>query len=160
MDRGGIFIVSSAIAHGWTWAVLIFLVFWPSFYQGVSATAEVASSSSAITRHLQQDAFPQGTQVQRRTSASLIEVNGFSVLPLLFVPVFLTGLGLIAALIIDTRRMLSRAILWGSAALLFVFSLLGMFSIGLLYLPAALAMIVSVVAGSGHHSVKAKPGTL
>ena len=49
---------------------------------------------------------------------------------------------------IDVGRGKRKVLLWVSAALLLGFSAVGIFSIGLFYLPAALALIVSAVMGS------------
>jgi hypothetical protein len=130
-------IISAAIAHGLSWAALLFLVFWPATYQGVSAIPE---PSSGIEQPAEQERF----------TASLIEVNGWDVLPVLFIPILLSGVGLVAALTRNTHPMVGRIALWGSVAFILVFCLIGIFSIGMFYLPSALALIIAAIAGSGH----------
>ena len=96
------------------------LAFSPGFYQGVSVTA---SSSGEV--------------VQRSEQASLLAENGMWVLGLLAVPVALTGLGVFGA----ARRF--RFLLWSVAVVLLVFSVISAMTIGLFYLPAAIALLVA-----------------
>ena len=102
-------------------------------YQGVSQTAVtpggVASESTRVT-------------------ATFVEVNGLGVLSLLMVPVALTALALLAALITGVGFARRRVLLWVSSVLLLGACAVAIFSIGLFYLPAAVALIVSAVAGS------------
>ena len=97
----------------------LWLAFYPSFYQGVSVTA--SSSGEAV----------------RRTQASLLAENGMWALGLLAVPVALTGLGVFGA----ARSF--RFLLWSVAVVLLVFSVISAMTIGLLYLPAAIALLVA-----------------
>ena len=69
-------------------------------------------------------------------------------LPLLMVPVALTALALLAALITGVGLAKRRVLLCVSSVLLLGFCAMGIASIGLLYLPAALALIVSAATGS------------
>ena len=121
-------------AHGLAWAAFLWLLFWPHFYEGVSETA-VAPGANA--------------REPARFTASLLEVNGLRVLPILLVPVALTGLSLAVSVssFRSTRRRPERLVLWSSALLLVLFCALGAFSIGLFYLPAAL---LSVTAAAVH----------
>ena len=129
MRRRDAVVISTGIAHALTWGVALFLVVGP-VYQGVSKTAVtpagVASESSRVT-------------------ATLIEVNGWSVLPLLLVPVVLTALALMAVLTTRVRLAMRRVLSWVSAVLLLGFCAVGIFSIGLFYVPAAIALVVSAV---------------
>ena len=106
--------LSLAVAAG-SW-----LAFYPGFYEGVSVTA--ASS---------------GEVVQRSDQASLLAENGMWALGLLAVPVALTGLGVFGA-----ARSL-RVLLWSVAVVLLVVSVISAMTIGLFYLPAAIALLVA-----------------
>jgi hypothetical protein len=123
-------VISSAVAHGLAWAAFLWLVFWPSFYQGTRVTPVGPDGSGG-------EVVP--------VSASIIEGNGLGVLVPLLVPVALTAVGLLNALTGDRRNTRSKLLLWASAAPLIVFCGLAMFSIGMFYLPAAVALIVSAV---------------
>jgi len=96
------------------------LAFYPGFYQGVSVTA---SSSGEV--------------VQRNEQASLLAENGMWALGLLAVPVTLTGLGVFGA----ARSF--RFLLWSVAVVLLVFSVISGMTIGLFYLPAAIALLAA-----------------
>ena len=132
MRRRDAVVISAVVAHVLTWVVGLWLVVGP-VYQGVSETAVipggVASESTSFT-------------------ATLIEVNGLIVLPWLMVPVALTTLALLAALIRGVGLTKRRVLLWVSSVLLLGFCAVAIASIGLLYLPAAVALIVSAITGS------------
>jgi hypothetical protein len=96
------------------------LAFYPGFYQGVSVTA---SSSGEVA--------------QRSEQASLLAENGMWALGLLAIPVALTGLGVFGA----ARSF--RFLLWSVAVVLLVFSIISGMTIGLFYLPAAIALLVA-----------------
>jgi len=98
----------------------LWLAFYPGFHQGVSVTA---SSSGEV--------------VQRSEQASLLAENGMWALGLLAVPVALTGLGVFGA----ARSF--RFLLWSVAVVLLVFSVISGMTIGLFYLPAAIALLVA-----------------
>jgi hypothetical protein len=69
----------------------------------------------------------------------LVEVNGMSVLGVLAVPVLLAGVGLVA---VGRRR---RPILVVVTVAMLALCVLGLASVGLFYLPAAVALVVAVV---------------
>ena len=132
MNRRDAVVISTVVAHVLTWVAALLLVVVP-VYQGVSTTAVtpggVASESTRVT-------------------ATFIEVNGLGVLTLLLAPVVLTALALMAVLTIHVRLAMRRVLLWVAAVLLLGFGAVGIFSIGLFYLPAAVALVVSAVMGS------------
>ena len=132
MRRRDAVVISTGVAHVLTWVVALGLVALP-VYQGESQTAVtpggVASESTRVT-------------------ATLVEVNGLSVLPLVMVPVALTALALLAALMTDVGSAKRRVLLWVSSVLLLGLCAVAIASIGLLYLPAAVALIVAAVMGS------------
>ena len=96
------------------------LALYPGFYQGVSVTA-----------------LSSREMVQRSEQASLLAENGMWALGLLAVPLALTGLGVYGA----ARRF--RFLLWSVAVVLLVFSVISGMTIGLFYLPAAIALLVA-----------------
>ena len=77
---------------------------------------------------------------------TLISVNGLSVLLVLIVPCAISGLGLMSVLASDLGRWPTKALLWTSTLLLLLFCLVGMLSIGFLYIPAFLAMLTASIA--------------
>ena len=123
-------LTAALVSHALAWVAVVLLVFMP-FYRGESATA---TPKGAIP----------GEVVQ--STATLIEVNGWGVLPILLVPVVISGIGLLAALVAGRGLILRRAPLVIAGLLLMGFCIAGSFTIGMFYLPAALAMAVSGAA--------------
>ena len=95
------------------------LALWPCAYQGVEATG--------------------GGGPERQFCESLVEANGMGVLGVLVLPVLLAGVGLVAV----SRR--QRLILVVVMVALVTFCALALFSVGLFYLPAAVALVIAVV---------------
>ena len=113
-------------------------MFWPYSYQGVSATPVNVDETGATE------------SVEVRHSASFTEVNGYGTLIPLFIPVLVTGMALPFLLTRRERRVTNAMVLWGLSAVLLVFCGLGSLSFGMLYLPAAIALIVTaVIFGTG-----------
>ena len=77
---------------------------------------------------------------------SFTEFNGYRSVLALFVPVVVTGLVLMFLLTRTVRRGANAVVVWGLAAVLLVFCGLGYLSFGVMYLPAAIALIVTAVA--------------
>ena len=119
-------------SHVLAWIAFVVLVFVP-VYQGVSITATSATATSG-------EIIPNPPT---QSTATLIEVNGWSVLPIVLAPVAISGAGLLAVMLAVPGSVLRRAPLGISALLLLGFCIAGSFSIGMFYLPAALAMAVS-----------------
>ena len=83
---------------------------------------------------------PTAARVVESRSATLLEVNGPAVLIPLTIPIALPALALAA-----TRSRFRRLAYAIAALLLLVFCLLSGFSIGMYYVPAALAMLISAL---------------
>ena len=133
MKSSKVVILSATAAHVLAWAAFLWLAFWPYSYRGVTATPVGPDGTGGQDTHL---------------SASFIEVNGLWVVIPLLAPVALTALALIVALIGSRGRAWNKIVLWVFAVILLAFCGVGMFSIGLLYLPAALALLISAIAFS------------
>ena len=131
--------VSAWSAHGLAWIAGIWLAFGP-VYQGVSTTP-VVQSESMSPASVGEMATPASQVVVEsettRFTSSLIEQNGLWVLWLLLVPVLLTGIVLRAVWQNNARN----ALLWGVALVLLGLCVLAGYSIGVFYLPAALALV-------------------
>ncbi len=105
-----------------TLAAGVGLALWPCAYQGVEAQPA-----------------PGGAVQQRQLCATLIQANGVDVLGVLALPVLLAGVGLVAV------RAGRRVLLTTVMVALVAFCLLALASVGLLYLPAAAALVIAVV---------------
>jgi hypothetical protein len=95
------------------------LALWPCAYRGVEAAG--------------------GGVPERQFCESLVEANGMSVLGVLVLPVGLAGVGLVA---VGSRH---RGVLVVVMAALVVFCVLALASVGLFYLPAAVALVIAVM---------------
>ena len=124
-------VILTGFAHALTWIPALLLVFGP-VYQGVTTTAVTPGGASESTRFI----------------ATLIEVNGLRVLLLLLAPLVLTGLALLGVLLTYDGQTRRKVVLWISAVLLLGFCALGIWTFGLFYAPAALALIFSAILGS------------
>ena len=82
-----------------------------------------------------------------RVTATLIDVNGLYVLPLLLAPVLLTALAALVAIVIHAGLVRRGALILASAVLLLGFCAVGIFTIGMFFLPAAIAVGFSGVIG-------------
>ena len=143
--------VSAWSAHGLAWIAGIWLALGP-VYQGVSPPV-VVQSESVSPASGNEAAIPvlddeSGGETKRFT-ATLIEQNGLWVLWLLLVPVLLTGIVLRAVWQNNARN----ALLWGIALALLGLCVLAGYSIGVFYLPAALALVFTAFTYSRGRSV-------
>jgi hypothetical protein len=103
----------------------------------VPAYSGVSGGGSSV---VQESGVPaQRGMSEHHSRATLAEVNGGKIYPLLAIPVFVAGLPLLFRL---------RAVRIFSAVLLFGFVLIGAASIGLFYIPSAIAMAWSAVTES------------
>ena len=125
--------VAAWVAHALAWAAGLWLAFWP-VYQGESATASAPGE-------------PLGETV--RFTSTLIGQNGLWVVSLLLAPIVLTAVALLALRLTGDRWVVRKVLLGGPAALLLGFCILGILSIGFLYLPAALALLVAAFLDLG-----------
>ncbi len=92
--------------------------------------------------------------VYRPTGATLIEVNGLSAALLIVIPVALTAITLNASLPGATRPRLMLILRWASFALLLLFCIAGALSIGIFYLPAAVAALVAAISGKSAYLIR------
>lgn len=122
--------IASALSLILALSASLFLALWPCSYEGVEATAVVSPGVGLPQRA--SEAVPV-----RHLCASLIDVNGPRVLTVLALPVGIAGVGVLLA------HFGLRKALWLTAVLLLLFCLIGAFSIGLFYLPSAVALLVA-----------------
>ena len=130
MNRARLGIASATLAHFLAWAVSLYFAFYPCVYDGTTVTTQ-----SGITIS------------ESRCSGSLVTVNGLRVLLVLAVPVAITGLGLFAIISSMVTYGVTRILLWASGISMVLICLMGALSVGVLYIPSALAMMVSAIAG-------------
>ncbi len=122
MALGGVWLaLTAAVAAG------LFLLWWPDFYTGTVTEIGADGARRAFTQ-----------------SSSLIDENGPQVIAVLLVPV---ALALIAVGLVFMRDQWRWAhwLLWGVTLLAWVFSILGSFSVGLFYMPAAALLLLAAL---------------
>ena len=122
--------ISAWAGHVLAWPAGAWLAFGPT-YQGVSATLPGESAGETA-----------------RFSATLIEVNGLRVVPLLLLPILLSGIAVWAIQGTDAMNKRRIVLLWVLAVSLLGFCAVSIFSIGVFYLPVALALLVAAITGS------------
>ena len=120
-----------AVAVALSAAASLWLMFWPYFYQGVSSGP--------------------GSEEVVRSSASLIAINGYRVVPVLLAPVALAVAGLLATRTVNPRQPSGKIALWSPPAMLLLFCIVGSFSIGMFYIPAAAASLAAAISVQKQH---------
>ncbi len=127
----GVATVSAWIAHAFAWAAGIGFAFVP-VYEGESVAPALPGE-------------PGGEVI--RSSATTIEVNGLHVILLLLVPILLTAITLLGLRLQQTT--MRKVLLWSPAVVLLGFCFVAIASIGMFYLPTALALLVAAIADLG-----------
>ena len=126
--------VAAILAHSLAWAAVVYLLFVPVY-------------AGQITTAVAQGQPPVITNTTTSTSATLVEVNGLEIIPMILVPVLLTGFALLGVVFTKPGRAARKAILLTATVLTFGFCALAMFSVGIFYLPGAVALLVSAILG-------------
>ena len=127
MTRTKISLTAGIIAHIFAWAATLFFLFWP-IYGGVSVSPGESGLSSV-------------------SGKTLIEVNGIWAAFLIILPIVFTAIVLIASLPGTALPRLMLTLRWTAFALTLLFCVVGIYSIGVFYLPAALAVLVAAIVG-------------
>ena len=115
LTRAKISLAAAIIAHILAWVATLFFLFGPAY-----------SGSGGET-------------------ATLIEVNGLWAALLIVIPVALTAVTLIATLPSTTPPLILLILRWASFALLLAFCVISILSIGIFYLPAAVATLIAAI---------------
>ena len=136
-------VVTAIVAQVLAWAAFLWIAFWPYSYQVVSVNSDHPAYVDGLG-YVDELGVPTGAEVVR-LSASFIEVNGFGAVIYMLIPVVLTALALLALLVWNGTRVRNILVLGSLATVLLVFCGLGYLSFGILYLPAALALITAAI---------------
>ena len=131
--------VAAWAAHLLAWTAGAWLAFGP-IYQGVSHSG-VEGRSEPSSSTLNPEEWTHYTE-------TLIEANGFSVVLYLIIPLLLTGIVVLTVHRADIGNVWRKVLIWVAVVALFGFCVLMVFSIGIFYLPAVLALIIAAVADS------------
>ena len=132
-------LVSAVIAHALAWAAALYLLL---------AAAYVVETVEA-TLPGEQPADPV------RTTETFVEVNGFYGMAVALAPAVLTGVALFGLLALRDRHALRMTSLWVPAIAIAALCFAAILSIGLLYVPAAVALTVAALADVAHRPSEA-----
>lgn len=88
---------------------------------------------------------------------STIATEGLAGLLALLLPILVSGLFLVAVLAQPGDRAVTMTVLWVTAILMLGFCVLAGFSIGLLYIPAAVAMLIAAALAASSPASSEKP---
>lgn len=126
-------------AHLLAWVAGAWLVFGP-IYQGVYySSVEGRSEPSSST--LNPDEWTHDTE-------TLIEANGLRAVLYLIIPLILTGIVILTVHRADIGKVWRKVLIWVTVVALFGFCVLTIFTIGIFYLPAVLALLIAAFADS------------
>lgn len=128
-------VIAAWAAHALAWVVGLYLAFGP-IYQGVSYSGMDESSST-----LNPEEWTHYTE-------TLIEVNGIQAGIYLLIPLLLTGGAVWIVHRADIGKVWRIVLIWILAFVLLGLCVMTLLSIGGLYLPAALALIIAAVVNS------------
>ena len=129
-------VTAAWVAHVLAWGVGLWLAFGP-VYSGVSSTPVQVNPETG------QVAGQQNVEMTRYTE-SLIEANGLSAGLYLLVPLVLTALYALAVHLIGVAWLVRKGIQWVSVVALLAACLLSILSIGVLYLPSVIVLLVGL----------------
>ena len=132
-------VTAAWVAHALAWAAGLWLAFGP-VYSGVSATPVQVNPETG------QVAGRQNVEVTRHTE-SLIEANGLWAGLYLLAPLVLTALYALAVHLTGVAWLVRKGIQWVSVVALLAACLLSILSIGALYLPSVIALLVGLCFG-------------
>ena len=111
---------------------------------GVDAEVGLQAVGQSPSHHVPAVPVHDGHQVE---SSTLIAENGLHVVLLLLVPIFLTAITLLGLRLQQTT--MRKILLWSPAVVLLGFCFVAIASIGMFYLPTALALLVAAIADLG-----------
>lgn len=130
MGPNRVSVVAAAIAHLLAWAAVLYAVFAASYVvESVEATLPGEAPADPV-----------------QTTASFLEANGVYGLVVALAPALLTALALLGAVAVRDRTAVRMVLLWVPVVTVVAFCLGAIFTIGVLYVPAAVALIVAALA--------------
>ena len=128
-------VIAAWIAHILAWAASAWLAFGP-ISQGVSYSGLDESSST-----LNPEEWTHYTE-------TLIEANGLGAVWVIAVPILLTGIVVWTLHRTDSAKLWRKVLIWVFVLTLVGLSIMTLLSVGSLYVPAALALLIAAVANS------------
>jgi|GEM_PF-1714255 hypothetical protein len=139
-------LTAALVGHIFAWAALLVLIFWTGFYSGESTTAVAVNSTGSQSQATL--TFVEAETTTESLSASVVDLHGLRIVPILALPVALTAAAAMAVVLLTTRPRFGISLAWTCTIAIVVFSLLSASSIGLFYFPAAMALIPASLLAS------------
>jgi hypothetical protein len=113
---------------------------------GLAFLASIAATTYLLITPLYQHVetiLTESGQETIQSTAGLVEVNGTRVVIQLLLVTLVSGVPLFVVL---RRSTLQRSLMWMSALLLMAYSIAGIFTIGLAFMPAAILLLIAAIA--------------
>ncbi len=139
-------LTAALVGHIFAWAALLVLIFWTGLYSGESTTAVAVNSTGSQSQATL--TFVEAETTTESLSASVVDLHGLRIVPILALPVALTAAAAMAVVLLTTRPRFGISLAWTCTIAIVVFSLLSASSIGLFYFPAAMALIPASLLAS------------
>jgi hypothetical protein len=139
-------LTAALVGHIFAWAALLVLIFWTGLYSGESTTAVAVNSTGSQSQATL--TFVEAETTTESLSASVVDIHGLRIVPILALPVALTAAAAMAVVLLTTRPRFGISLAWTCTIAIVVFSLLSASSIGLFYFPAAMALIPASLLAS------------
>ena len=134
MRTSRVALVSAAVAHALAWAAFLFVLLVPAY--------EVEMAEATLPGEQPADA--------ERTTESFADVNGLYGVAAALLPVVMTGAAVLGTLALGGRLLVRLAVLGTALIAVLAFCFAAILSIGLLYVPAAVALTVAALADVAH----------
>ncbi len=132
-------LVSATIAHASTWAIVLFLLLVPAYEgESVEATRPGEEPAEAV-----------------RTTETFLDANGLYGLFVVLTPVVLTGIAVLGQFVYREHVFRRMAAMWLPLIAVLALSFAAIFTIGVLYVPVAIALFVAALADLAHRPEEA-----
>ena len=136
--KSGMALLLATTSHVLGWAAFLWIAFLPHAQRSVSTGPDSVDGNGAAENQVVVH------------YVTLTQVDGYSVLIPLFIPVLVTGLALLFLLTCRVQRAANALVVWSLTAILLVFCGLGYYGFGIPYLPAAISLTAAAVTfGTG-----------
>lgn len=127
-------LVSAAIAHALTWAIALFLLFVLTYEtESVEATFPGEEPGEAVS-----------------STETFVDVNGLYGISVVLAPVALSGIAVLGQFVYRDHLFRRMAALWLPLIAILALCFAAIYTIGVLYIPSAIALFVAALADLAH----------
>ncbi len=126
--------MSAAIAHALTWAIALFLLFVLTYEtESVEATLPGEEPGEAVS-----------------STETFVDVNGLYGISVVLAPVALSGIAVLGQFVYRDHLFRRMAALWLPLIAILALCFAAIYTIGVLYIPSAIALFVAALADLAH----------